>query len=151
MEDAHGIDLQDVPRERSARVRLGRDQGCRRRTHPARPVVRHRDPLEGSIRTVTFAKGLVAREQIVTIDDENRRVVYGIVGGRPTHHNAFFQVFPGPDGKTSVLWVTDLLPDDVREPGSWLSRDHGHTANPGNGLRRRAVTPRTARFACGEP
>ena len=72
--------------------------------------------LEGSIRTVTFANGLVAREQIVTVDDENRRVVYGIVGGRPTHHNASFQVFPGPDGKTTLLWVTDLLPDDVREP-----------------------------------
>ena len=72
--------------------------------------------LEGSIRTVTFANGLVAREQIITVDDENRRVVYGIVGGRPTHHNAFFQVFAGPDGKTSLLWVTDLLPDDVQEP-----------------------------------
>ncbi|HET7202424.1 MAG TPA: SRPBCC family protein [Steroidobacteraceae bacterium] len=72
--------------------------------------------LEGSTRTVTFANGLVAREQIVAIDDENRRLVYSIVGGRTAHHNAFFQVFPAPGGNTEILWVTDLLPDEMREP-----------------------------------
>ena len=72
--------------------------------------------LEGTVRTVTFANGFVAREQIVTVDAENRRIVYGLVGGSATHHNAFFQVFPAPGGNTNLLWVTDLLPDDVREP-----------------------------------
>ena len=58
----------------------------------------------------------MAREQIVTIDDEHRRLVYEIVGGTATHHNAFFQVFSAQGGETSLLWVTDLLPDDMQEP-----------------------------------
>jgi carbon monoxide dehydrogenase subunit G len=72
--------------------------------------------LEGDTRTVTFANGFVVKEQIVSIDDEVRRFVYRAVGGRASHHNAFFQVFPAQDGKSKVLWVTDLLPDEVRAP-----------------------------------
>lgn len=71
---------------------------------------------EGNSRTVTFANGLVARERIITVDEEHRRLVYSIVGGQASHHNAFFQLFPAPDGKTRILWVTDLLPDHLREP-----------------------------------
>jgi len=72
--------------------------------------------LEGGIRTVTFANGLVIQEQIVSSSDEIRRLVYRAVGGRASHHNAFFQVFPAADGKSKVLWVTDLLPDEMRAP-----------------------------------
>jgi hypothetical protein len=72
--------------------------------------------LEGDTRTVTFANGFVVQEQVVSIDDEMRRFVYRAVGGRASHHNAFFQVFPTPDGKSKVLWVTDLLPDEMRAP-----------------------------------
>lgn len=72
--------------------------------------------LEGDTRTVTFANGLVVREQVVSIDDGMRRFVYRAVGGRASHHNAFFQIFPAPDGKARVLWVTDLLPDEMRAP-----------------------------------
>ncbi len=72
--------------------------------------------LEGDTRTVTFANGFVVQEQIVSINDELRRLVYRAVGGRASHHNAFFQIFPAPDGKSRVLWVTDLLPDEMRTP-----------------------------------
>jgi len=72
--------------------------------------------LEGDTRTVTFANGFVVREQVVSIDDETCRFVYRSVGGKASHHNAFFQVFPTPDGKSKVLWVTDLLPDEMRAP-----------------------------------
>lgn len=72
--------------------------------------------LEGDTRTVTFANGFVVQEQVVSIDDEVRRFVYRTVGGRASHHNAFFQVLPTQDGKSKVLWVTDLLPDEMRAP-----------------------------------
>jgi carbon monoxide dehydrogenase subunit G len=72
--------------------------------------------LEGDTRTVTFANGFVVQEKVVSINDELRRLVYRAVGGRASHHNAFFQIFPTRDGKSKVLWVTDLLPDEMRAP-----------------------------------
>lgn len=72
--------------------------------------------LTDGIRTVTFANGFAVREQIVAIDDEHRRLAYSSVGGRASHHNAYFQVIAGADGRSRLLWVTDLLPDEVRAP-----------------------------------
>jgi Polyketide cyclase / dehydrase and lipid transport len=72
--------------------------------------------LEGDTRTVTFANGFVVQEQVVSTNDEVRRLVYRAVGGKASHHNAFLQVFPASDGKSKVLWVTDLLPDEMRAP-----------------------------------
>ena len=72
--------------------------------------------LEGDTRTVTFANGFTVQEQIVSIDDATFRFVYRSVGGKASHHNAFFQVFPTPDGLSKILWVTDLLPDEMRAP-----------------------------------
>jgi carbon monoxide dehydrogenase subunit G len=69
--------------------------------------------LEGDTRTVTFANGLVVREQIVTIDDAARRLVYSASGGRTTHHNASFEVLDDGPGRTRVVWTTDLLPDEA--------------------------------------
>jgi carbon monoxide dehydrogenase subunit G len=69
--------------------------------------------LEEGARVVTFGNGMVARELIVTLDDEARRLVWSVVGGRMTHHNASAQVFPdGPDG-TRFVWIADLLPDSL--------------------------------------
>jgi hypothetical protein len=65
--------------------------------------------VEGG-RVVTFANGLVATETLVTRDEAGRRLVYAIIGGRPTHHNASFQVFAQGDG-SRVVWIADLLPD----------------------------------------
>lgn len=65
----------------------------------------------GAARLVTFANGVVARELIVTLDDDARRLAYAVVGGRASHHNASFQVFPTPEGGTSLVWITDVLPD----------------------------------------
>ena len=72
--------------------------------------------IEEGARVVTFANGLVARELIVTIDDEAKRLVYSVVGGAATHHNASFQVIPTADGQTSLVWITDILPDNVATP-----------------------------------
>jgi hypothetical protein len=69
--------------------------------------------LEDGARVVTFGNGIVARELIVDIDDEMRRLVWSSVGGRMTHHNASAQVFAGPAGQTRFVWIADLLPHAV--------------------------------------
>ena len=69
--------------------------------------------LVGDIRTVTFSNGFVVDERIVAIDDEHQRLAYSASGGAAAHHNASFQVFAESGGKSRILWITDLLPDDV--------------------------------------
>jgi carbon monoxide dehydrogenase subunit G len=71
--------------------------------------------MDRDARLVTFANGLVARELIVTIDDNRRRLVYASVGGRARHHNASIQVLPAGE-HARVVWITDLLPDELAEP-----------------------------------
>src|SRR5262245_46408954 len=69
--------------------------------------------LEEGARVVTFANGVVARELLVSVEEDVRRLVWSVVGGRATHHNSSFQVFPGAGGGTRLVWVTDVLPDSV--------------------------------------
>jgi carbon monoxide dehydrogenase subunit G len=69
--------------------------------------------LVGDTRTVTFANGLVAAERIVTIDDNEQRVVWSASGGRLTHHNASAQVFAEGNASSRVVWICDLTPDDM--------------------------------------
>ena len=69
--------------------------------------------LDGDARIVTFANGMVVREVIVDIDDAARRLVWSARGGRLTHHNASAQVFPDGDGKSRLVWIADLLPDEL--------------------------------------
>ncbi|MBV9948167.1 MAG: SRPBCC family protein [Myxococcales bacterium] len=69
--------------------------------------------MEDGARIVTFANGMVAREVIVTIDDEARRLAWTIVGGRMTHHSGVAQVFDEGGGRSRFVWTTDLLPDAI--------------------------------------
>jgi carbon monoxide dehydrogenase subunit G len=70
--------------------------------------------LEAGARVVTFANGLVARELIVDIDDEARRLAWAVVGSpRLTHHNASMQVFDDGDRSSRVVWIADLLPSEI--------------------------------------
>lgn len=69
--------------------------------------------MEGDARVVTFANGMVARELIVDVDDDDRRVVWASVGGRLTHHNASAQVFAEGIGGSLVVWKADLLPNEL--------------------------------------
>ena len=68
--------------------------------------------MDKSDRIVTFFNGLVARERMVTLDDEECRLVYSLIEGRPSHYNAAIQVFPEGDG-SRVVWTIDLLPDEL--------------------------------------
>ena len=70
----------------------------------------------GGSRVVTFANGLIARELIVDIDDGARRLVWAVVEGRPKHHNASLQVFVEESGGSRIVWIADLLPNDLAEP-----------------------------------
>lgn len=62
---------------------------------------------------MTFGNGMVVREPIITIDDAARRLVWSAEGGQTTHFNASAQVFADGEGKTRVVWIADLLPDEV--------------------------------------
>ena len=68
--------------------------------------------LEAGARVVTFANGLVARELIVSVDPERRRVAWSVVGGRLSHHNASAQAFAEGDGACRIVWIADFLPDE---------------------------------------
>jgi carbon monoxide dehydrogenase subunit G len=69
--------------------------------------------LEGEARIVTFANGIVAKELIVDVDERERRLVWAVVGGRLTHHNASAQVHAVTGGRSRVVWIADLLPHEM--------------------------------------
>jgi hypothetical protein len=63
-------------------------------------------------RVLTFFNGMVARERLVTLDDENCRLVYSVVEGQASHYNAAVQIFPEGDG-SRIVWTIDLLPNEL--------------------------------------
>lgn len=71
--------------------------------------------LEGKTRTVTFGTGMVAREEIISIDPDQKRVAWAIIGQSFQHYNGAAQVF-AHKGRTRVVWTTDLLPDSLAGP-----------------------------------
>jgi uncharacterized protein YndB with AHSA1/START domain len=68
--------------------------------------------MEGNARIVTFANGMVAREEIVAVDDAARRVAWAIIGQQFHHYNGAAQIFDHANG-TRFVWTTDLLPDEL--------------------------------------
>lgn len=64
-------------------------------------------------RIVTFGNGRTARELIVSVDDERRRVAWAIVGGPMIHYNGAAQVIGLPEGGCRFTWTSDLLPHDA--------------------------------------
>ncbi|HYP86570.1 MAG TPA: SRPBCC family protein [Polyangiaceae bacterium] len=68
--------------------------------------------LDGDARVVTFGNGLTAREPIISIDDERRRLAWGASGGKTTHYNAVLEVRPEGEG-ARVTWTIDLLPNEM--------------------------------------
>lgn len=70
--------------------------------------------LDGNARVVTFANGAVAREVLVDIDDDARRLAYSVVESplHATHDNSSAQVF-ADDGGSRFVWTKDVLPDEI--------------------------------------
>lgn len=68
--------------------------------------------MQEDIRTVTFANGLVVSEQIVTVDDADRRLAYYVMGEMFDYHSASMQILPVDDGNCRFIWISDFLPED---------------------------------------
>ncbi|WP_116200254.1 SRPBCC family protein [Amycolatopsis circi] len=73
---------------------------------------------EGDCRVVTFADGTVVRERRVSVDHGARRIVYSVVGGdvQPEHDNASMQVLPDGQQRCRLVWIRDVLPDELAAP-----------------------------------
>ena len=68
-------------------------------------------------REITFFSGAVAREYLVGIDDDRRRLAYTVVESPmgSTHHNASVEVHPDGEARCRFVWITDVLPDELAE------------------------------------
>ena len=71
--------------------------------------------LEGDSRIVTFENGIVLREIIVDVDDKTCRHAWSARGEPFTHHNASIQVFSEGNDKCRVVWIADLMPNEIVE------------------------------------
>src|SRR3954465_5932978 len=69
--------------------------------------------LDGDARIVTFANGNVAQELLVTMDDARMRLGYAGVSPRLTQHSASIQVFADDEGRSRVVWIADVLPNEI--------------------------------------
>ena len=70
--------------------------------------------LNGDTRTVRFTNGMVARERILDVDDDRRRVSYTAVDvPGMTYHHASMQVVESSPGRCLFVWITDFLPHEL--------------------------------------
>ncbi|HET9864757.1 MAG TPA: SRPBCC family protein [Steroidobacteraceae bacterium] len=68
--------------------------------------------MDGRARIVTFGNGMVAREEIVSVDDQRHRVCWAILDAPFQHYSAAAWVEPEGDG-ARFIWEVDLLPDEL--------------------------------------
>ena len=62
---------------------------------------------------MTFANGTVARELLVDCDEARRRLVYAVISERVKQHSASVQVSSDGDAQSRLLWIVDVLPNEV--------------------------------------
>jgi Polyketide cyclase / dehydrase and lipid transport len=84
------------------------------RAHALFAPVLTQGTMEGETRTLTFANGMVVRERVIAVDDEQRRVAYSAldVPGM-TYHHASMQVVEAGPARCRFIWITDYLPEEV--------------------------------------
>ncbi|ROO87455.1 polyketide cyclase/dehydrase/lipid transport protein [Actinocorallia herbida] len=71
---------------------------------------------EGEYRVVTLHDGTELWERNVTVDPERRRATYTVPGlNGAEHHHAEMRIEAEANGRTRLIWVTDLLPDHLAE------------------------------------
>lgn len=73
--------------------------------------------MNGNERTLILADGSEVKEWIVSVDEEERRLVFAVKEGRMPlqHHNASFQILPDSQGGSQFVWITDFLPAELTE------------------------------------
>ena len=69
--------------------------------------------VDDDARIVTFANGTTARELLVDCDETRRRLVYAVVSERVKHHNASVQVIADGEARARLIWIVDLLPNEI--------------------------------------
>jgi hypothetical protein len=69
-------------------------------------------------RVVTFFNGAEARERLVGVDEDTRRLAYTVIesGFDATHHNAAAQVVDDGTGRSHFTWTVDVLPHELAAP-----------------------------------
>ena len=72
--------------------------------------------LEGDWRSITFANGMTVRELIVDVDDRNFRHSWSARSAQLLHHNASVQVFSLGPKRSRVVWIADLMPNELAAP-----------------------------------
>jgi len=68
---------------------------------------------DGDARIVTFANGTTARELLVDCDETRRRLVYAVISERLKQHSASVQVIPDGEARTRLVWIVDVLPNEI--------------------------------------
>jgi hypothetical protein len=71
--------------------------------------------LQGDERIVTFVTGAEARERLIDVDEDRRRLVYSVVESQLglSYHQASVEVLDGSDGGSRLVWISDVLPDEL--------------------------------------
>lgn len=64
-------------------------------------------------RVVQFRDGNTAIERLVSVDEDARRLVYSVVGGRTMHNNSALELQSTEGGQTILVWTVDALPDEI--------------------------------------
>lgn len=82
--------------------------------------------LEGDTRLVTFGNGLQVREPILDVDPVRRRVAWAAVGEPFRHYNASVQAY-GESGGTRLVWIADLLPNELEAQVAGMINEALHT------------------------
>lgn len=68
---------------------------------------------EDGARVVTFGDGRVAREWIVDLDDDERRLAWAILDPPLAHYSASLQVFAEGERACRFVWTANLLPNTM--------------------------------------
>ena len=50
---------------------------------------------------------------LVDCDDARRRLVYAIINERVRHYSASVQVLADGDGRSRLVWIVDVLPNEI--------------------------------------
>ena len=74
--------------------------------------------VDGTTRSCTFADGAKLRETILGVDHENKRVAYTILEApfKLDFHAGSMQVRDAGDGKSTLVWAVDVLPEAMADP-----------------------------------
>ncbi len=67
----------------------------------------------GDSRCLTFGNGMTIREIIVDIDNQRYRHSWSARGEPFTHHNASLQVFAEDEQTCRIVWIADVMPNEI--------------------------------------